>query len=239
MDDHSSGPILSQDKLESSPTIVQWSVFDVWLGFGMYVVLTGLTVLAAVNFPVLSTSAILMVGIELFLLLPIGVIFLWRKISWKELGFRKFEWSAIGLGCGLLVVVYAVIIIHNIVMVSLGVVTQADVVFGIFDHLDSPVLFFFVSVVMAPIVEEMFFRGFMFKGFRQKYGVKAALIVSSLMFALSHFQLAAFLPTFLLGATLAYVYHRTDSLFPGMILHFLINAWGIGAMFAIYKFGAM
>ena len=88
-------------------------------------------------------------------------------------------------------------------------------------------------------MEEMFFRGFMFKGFRQRYGVKVALIVSSLMFALSHFQLAAFLPTFLLGGTLAYVYHRTDSLFPGMILHFLINAWGIGAMFAVYKLGAM
>ena len=121
------------------------------------------------------------------------------------------------------------------ILAALGVVTQADTIFEAFDSLDSPVWFFFVGVVMAPLMEETFFRGFLFKGFRQKYGWKAGLIVSSFIFGLSHLQLAALFPTFLLGCVLAYVYHRTNSLFPGMILHFIINAWGLCAAFSLYK----
>ncbi len=236
MDDHSSEPIFLQESLEKDPALAHWSGFDTWLGFGIYVILILLTLLAAAFIPSQATGALFMIGFEFLLIIPIAVIFLWRKISWKELGFRKFEWSTIGLGCGLLVIVYVVIIIHNLILTALGVVTQGDAIFGLFSKLESPALFFFVGIVMAPVMEEIFFRGFLFKGFRQKYGLKSALILSSFIFALSHFQFAALLPIFLLGGVLAYVYHRSNSLFPGMIIHFIINAWGFCALFAAYKF---
>ncbi len=235
MDDHSSDLILPQEHVQDDPAIAHWSILDTWLGIVMFVVLIFLTLYSVTFFPSVARSPFFMIGFEALLLVPIAVIFLWRKISWKELGFRKFNWSEIALGCGVLLIVYVLIFIHNLILAALGVVTQADTIFEAFDSLDSPVWFFFVGVVMAPLMEETFFRGFLFKGFRQKYGWKAGLIVSSFIFGLSHLQLAALFPTFLLGCVLAYVYHRTNSLFPGMILHFIINAWGLCAAFSLYK----
>jgi membrane protease YdiL (CAAX protease family) len=235
MDDHSSEPVSLQGNVEKDLAVVSWSGVDTWLGFGIYVILVSLSLFAAAFNPSTATGVLFMVGFEFLLLVPITVIFLWRKISWKELGFRAFEWSSIGLGCGLLVMVYVVIIIHNLILSALGVAMQGDVVFGLFSKLESPALLFFVGIVLAPIMEEIFFRGFLFRGFRQRYGLNTALILSSFIFALSHMQLAALLPTFLLGGVLAYMAHRSNSVFPGMILHFMINAWGFCALFAAYK----
>ena len=234
MKNHSTEPIFLQDS-EADPAIAHWSIFDTWLGVAILIILILLILIASVLVPSPAAGIFLMIGLELLLLVPIAVIFLWRKISWRELGFRKFEWKMIGLGCGILLIVYPVIFIHNLILALLGVTTQGNAVLERFSHLGSPILFFFVGVVMAPLMEETFFRGFLFKGFRQKYGWKAALFFSSLIFGLSHLQLAALFPTFLLGCVLAYIYHRTNSLFPGMILHFIINLWGLCAIFSLYK----
>ena len=54
--------------------------------------------------------------------------------------------------------------------------------------------------------------------------VDAALIRD---FAAAHLDLVALIPTFILGCVLAYVYHRSNSVWPGVILHFLVNAFGL------------
>ena len=238
MDDHSIDPVFEKDNTGADDaSVARWSVTDTWLGLGLLIVLMGVAVFAMTR--ISSTNERMFAGIfvEALGLVPITIIFLWRKISWKDLGFRKFDKNILGVGCGLVIAAYIVIIVHNLIMMAFGVLTQGDAIFKIFGKLDSPFLFFFVGVIVAPLTEEIFFRGFLFKGFRQKYGWKAALILSSLIFGASHLQLAAFIPTFLLGCVLTYVYHRADSLFPGMILHCAINSFGLCAAFAVFKFG--
>ncbi|MFN8381110.1 MAG: type II CAAX endopeptidase family protein [Anaerolineales bacterium] len=235
MQDPSMEPTFVQENAQDDSATAHWSVSDTWLGVGLLVMLIAVTFLIAAFSPSITDTPLFMIGFELLLLAPIAIIFVWRKVSWRELGFRKFDWSVIGLGCGALIFAYILIFVHNLIMTALGIITQGDVIFDVFDNLDSPILFFFVGMVMAPLMEETFYRGFLFKGFRQKYGWKAALILSAFIFSLSHLQLAALFPTFLLGCILAYMYHRTNSLFPGMILHFMINAWGLCAAFALYK----
>jgi hypothetical protein len=230
MDEHSPLPVYVQDT-----AVARWTIRDTWLGLGLQICLMAATMFAMTYASSANTRLMLGVAVEALALLPIALVFAWRKISWRDLGFRKFEASALGIGCGLLVVAYVFIIAHNLIMLALGVMTQGDAIFKIFDELDSPFLFFFIGIIVAPLAEEMFFRGFLFKGFRQKYGWKAALLLSSLIFGLSHLQLAALIPTFLLGCVLAYVYHRTNSIFPGMILHFMINAFGLCAAFAAFN----
>jgi uncharacterized protein len=227
--------LVPQESVKDEAAIAHWSTFDTWLGVGILVVMFSLTISLAALFPTVGTSSFFIVLIELILLVPIAIIFAWRKISWKELGFRKFEWSTIGLGCGILALVYIVIIVHNLILAALDIGTQAETIFEVINNLESPVFFFFSGAIMAPLMEETFYRGFLFKGFRQKYGWKVAMLLSSFIFGISHLQLVAFIPTFLLGCVIAYVYHRSNSLFPGMILHFMINAFGLCAAFAVYK----
>jgi membrane protease YdiL (CAAX protease family) len=177
----------------------------------------------------------LIVLLELSYLLPVILIFAWRGIPWRSLGFGPFNWNALGIGCGLLVGAYFIIIVHNMLLYFLKIDTQGQDIIKIFSQLKTPVWFFIVGAVFAPFVEEIFFRGFLFQGFRARYGWITAMLLSSGIFAIAHLQLAALIPTFILGNVLAYVYHRSNSVWPGMMLHFLVNAFGLcGAYFAIH-----
>jgi membrane protease YdiL (CAAX protease family) len=171
--------------------------------------------------------------LELSYLLPVVVIFAWRRIHWRALGFGRFEWSALALGCGFLIAGYVLILLHNGLLYLLGVDTQGEEIVKMFAQLDSPGWFFFVGAIVAPFVEEVFFRGFLFQGFRQRYGWITASLLSSLIFAAAHLDLVSLIPTFILGNVLAYAYHRSNSVWPGIFLHFLVNAFGLlGAYFA-------
>src|SRR5574342_1318882 len=137
------------------------------------------------------------------------------------------------MGCGLLVGAYAIILLHNSLLKILGVDTQGDQIFEMFSQLKSPVWFFLVAAVIAPFVEELFFRGFLFQGFRQKYGWLPALLLSSAIFGVAHLDPVSLIPTFVLGCVLAYVYHRSNSVWPGILFHAAVNSMSLIAVYVI------
>ena len=154
----------------------------------------------------------------------------------KSLGFRAFAKNKLALGCGFLVIAYLFIMVYNIILTLSGVATQGETIYKALAGLDSPIWLVLVGIVLAPFVEEMFFRGFLFAGFRQRFGWKKAALLSSTFFALAHLQPAALIPTFILGYLLAYIFHKANSLWPGIILHFLVNSIGFGLIFALSQF---
>jgi membrane protease YdiL (CAAX protease family) len=112
------------------------------------------------------------------------------------------------------------------------------------EGLSSFVLVLLVGVVMAPCVEELFFRGFLFGTYREHKPLWVAYGASGLIFAVLHLDPNNMAPTqmaalaigiFVLGTLLAFTYQRTGSLLPGMLAHALNNAVGL---IAFYAFGA-
>jgi uncharacterized protein len=222
------------------PKPAMWTTNDTWLGLGLLVLIVIGFVFGIAQFETSRTMSMFVVAtFEFLLLIPVAIILFLRKVSWTELGLRGFSQNSLALGCGLLVTVYVVVIINNLIMVALGIVTQADVVSDLLGEIDAPILFAFVTAFVAPFTEELFFRGFLFKGLREKYGWVNALMFSSIIFALFHGQIATLLPTFLLGALFAYMYQRTDSVFPGMILHFAVNAMGALVLLLANQMGVL
>ncbi len=216
---------------------VPWSVADTWLGVGLLILLS-IGMLAAL-FMGLGREALQNSGVlflELIYLLPVILIFAWRRVPWKCLGFGKFTLSVMGLGCGLLIAGYIFILLHNMILYRLGVDTQGEQIFDIFNQLESPVWFFLAGAVIAPIVEEIFFRGFLFQGFRQKYGWQNAILISSAVFGAAHLDPVSLIPTFILGCVLAYLYHRSNSLWPGIIFHATINTLSLAAVYMISQY---
>ncbi len=175
-----------------------------------------------------TVAAILL---EAVYLLPVILIFAWRHIPWRSLGFGMFRWDTLGIGCGLVVVSYGVIALYGLILFRFGIETQGQQIIKIFEAIESPVWLFITGVIIAPFVEEIFFRGFLFQGFRQRYGWIGGMLLSSAIFAIAHLDPAALVPTFILGSVLAYVYHRSNSLWPGMTLHALVNAFGLSAAY--------
>jgi hypothetical protein len=205
---------------------VPWKFIDNWIGVALLALIDVVLFIIMLRGPRTElTQSAAVVLLELAYLLPVVLIFAWRRVHWKHLGFGKFEWKTLGLGCGLLVGGYAIIMVHNALLYFLGVGTQGEAIMKMLAELDSPVWFFLVAVVFAPFVEEIFFRGFLFQGLRQRYGWINAMLLSSAVFAAAHLDLVVLIPTFILGNVLAYVYHRSNSVWPGILLHFLINAF--------------
>ncbi|NQU96518.1 MAG: CPBP family intramembrane metalloprotease [Chloroflexi bacterium] len=89
-----------------------------------------------------------------------------------------------------------------------------------------------VAVVWGPVGEELFFRGFVLPGLIRRLGAPAAVVVSSGLFAVFHVDPGSLVPTFLLGAALAWIYLKTGSIWPSIMAHGMQNAlalWVAGA----------
>ena len=227
---------LSVEK-EAQAYSVPWSIGDTWMGV-VLLVLVSLGIVVAL-FLGLKREYLQNVGVvflELAYLLPVALIFAWRGIHWKHLGFGTFKVNVVGLGCGLLIGGFIIVILHNTLLTLLGVDTQGDQIAEMFNQLQSPAWLFFVGAIVAPIVEEIFFRGFLFQGFRQKYGWLPALFLSSAIFGIAHLDPVSLIPTFVLGCVFAYVYHRSNSVWPSVLFHAAINSASLCAVYVITKY---
>lgn len=97
-------------------------------------------------------------------------------------------------------------------------------------------LLFFTLVVLAPMCEEIFFRGYMYPALRNRMGMQPALVLNGLIFAVVHFELMGFLPRFLLGYVLCYIYERNRTLVGPVVGHMLYNGLIIAIAFAFNLF---
>ncbi|MCO5946361.1 CPBP family intramembrane glutamic endopeptidase [Mucilaginibacter flavidus] len=86
-------------------------------------------------------------------------------------------------------------------------------------------------VIAAPILEEILCRGIILKGLLQNYSPQKAIIISAIFFAAIHLNPWQALPAFFGGLFLGWVYYKTQSVFPGMIVHATINAAATSFLF--------
>jgi len=85
------------------------------------------------------------------------------------------------------------------------------------------VLFFLVAGIIGPVAEEIFFRGIIY-GFFRRWGVLAALILSSVIFVLAHSTLSVIpVPQIVGGIIFAIAYEKEGSLIVPITIHILGN----------------
>ena len=81
------------------------------------------------------------------------------------------------------------------------------------------------TVVLAPVFEEIIFRGLLYGSLRARFGVAPSIIVSALVFAVAHgYGAAGFASVFFSGALWAWSYERTRSVLPAIAAHMANNA---------------
>lgn len=85
------------------------------------------------------------------------------------------------------------------------------------------VLVLLVVVVLAPVFEELFFRGLFYPALRRRLGPTSAIVLNGAIFGIIHFQPLFMLSLILVGIVLAYLYEKTDSLAAPIIAHALYN----------------
>lgn len=97
------------------------------------------------------------------------------------------------------------------------------------DPMDLVVMLAILTVVV-PIAEETFFRGFVYRVLRERWGVAVGVLASASFFGVVHLEPVHFLPIFVLGVILAYSLERTRSLLPAIAVHAVNN---LVAVFAV------
>ena len=221
---------------QPKPHSVPWTTRDVWLGLAALVLWLVISVVASVVVSLLSLELDvgLMVSLaELLLLVPVWWFTVRKyKVGWKALGLRSFRGSMVGLGCGLMILSFGFNLFYSLFLALFDLQMQADLV-PVFAELSSPWWLLAGGVIVAPVAEEVFFRGFVFAGLRQRYDWKKAALISSALFAVIHVTPTAMIPVFILGFIFAYLYHRSNSIWPAILMHVSTNALALGLAYVL------
>jgi uncharacterized protein len=164
-----------------------------------------------------------------FMLVIIGLI---ARGAWELLALRRpRRWlSALGTAVVVLVVV-------NIVSAALDPFLHAGREQGLTparwepSHAPQFAVFAFAVVVLAPLTEELAFRGLGY-GLLRPFGLAPPIVGSSFLWALAHGLLDALPVITILGIGLAWLRYRQGSTIPGMILHGTFNGIALAASLA-------
>ena len=234
-------PIAQQ---QGSARTVPWTLGDVvlslLLGTVLGIVVAGLTtafILAPVQMP--DSVAFMIIALEIYASVGVMVwllVVLRREASPLDLGFRKVRASALLLMAPLtLGVLWVNLQVSQLTAALFGDVPTARDQLAIRGRLTivDLVCLLVVAAVAAPIVEELVFRGLLYRWLDRRAGVGIAMVVSALTFSLVHFIPLLIGVFFAFGVILAQVARHYDSLYPAIVLHSLNNAAAVGLMFAV------
>jgi uncharacterized protein len=92
------------------------------------------------------------------------------------------------------------------------------------DTLPNQILLFVAVAIIAPLIEELLFRGLLQKSLSHKLPVWAAIVISALIFGAMHMDPYAMPPLVMMGAIFGMIYHLTGSLRVTILLHMVNNA---------------
>jgi len=106
---------------------------------------------------------------------------------------------------------------------SLPLAQTAEDLIGDAGNPGAVAIYFVLVCVIAPMVEETIFRGYVYAGIRRFMTPRLAMVAAGLLFAGAHLSPDAMVVITLIGIVLCYLYERTRSLLPGMIAHALHN----------------
>jgi len=142
----------------------------------------------------------------------------------------------IGVGLGILAVIASTLIVSLLVALSGSDATPDQVLTG--GLLETPLqlaLAVVAAVVLAPLAEELLFRGLLHRSLRRRLSLAPATVLSSVLFAVVHVDVALSQPIALVGLTLvggilAIAYERTGSLLVPVVIHAVHNAVTIVAV---------
>lgn len=215
---------------------VPWTLHDVtwgmvaFVGWMVTVVLVGqIITLAGLS---IDPSLVVIFGTAL-LIVPAWYFTIFKYgVSWADLGLRNFKASMIGLGCGLMLASLLFNVVYGAILAVFGLEIQPDMAV-MFDGTSFPLALLFGGAIIAPVVEEIFFRGFIFAGLKRRWHWPMAAAVSAGLFAVAHVIPTSILPIFILGFIFAFLYQVSGSIWPAIIMHMLTNTVALTAAYAV------
>jgi hypothetical protein len=164
-----------------------------------------------------------LVSVTAITLLISGILMAWYLIRGKYVNFSVQSFKEVPvrvIGMSLIFVIGA-LMTSNLITETMDL---PDLMGDTFISMSHTVWGFLSMAVMAPVVEELLFRGAI-QGHMLRIGYSPilAICLSALVFGIVHFNPAQSFFAFLLGLVFGWLYYRTGSVIPGMVAHAINN----------------
>lgn len=173
------------------------------------------------------------------LLLLLGLLFLFPRqfnlvLSPQKPGLRRVLWQAIAqwLAAFFLIMLISLCwqgVLLYLKKLGLGDYTEKqELVTLLSQSLSLPLgvllALLAVAVIIAPLAEELLFRGLLYRFLKSRMSARWAMVASSVCFGAIHFNVSSFIPLTFFGMVLVRAYERTGSLKVPILMHALFNA---------------
>lgn len=215
--------------------LVPWKAWEAvsifaasWIGVPAIV----LILVALIIGPVSQNNLALNFGLVMAEVL-VGFGLIWMTLrryqaKWADVGLRKANWGKAAVYVLIFLVGFLLLVTLIFAIVSALVPSfnadQAQV-----NEFTQPTttsamrISFLALVILPPFFEEVIFRGFIFPAFTRRLGIIGGALMTSLLFAVAHWQLNVSLYTLILSLLLCFMYYKLRSIWPGIVLHMINN----------------
>ncbi|KFZ32069.1 hypothetical protein IDSA_05190 [Pseudidiomarina salinarum] len=148
------------------------------------------------------------------------------QVSWSALGFRRVSVRWLYLAAGIAIAGFLLRILLAKVMVfavpDWAAFAAAPIQLAGTSTLQL-ILFLVMTVLITPVVEEVFFRGFLFQWMASRHRLWLAALISSVMFGASHIIPPQAISAALMSLLIIYLFVASKSLWPPIVCHIVNN----------------
>ena len=150
-------------------------------------------------------------------------LFIWRKwASASRLYLSTRPWTVL---CWVAVLTIGTILPSEWMVERINLTMPEHMEKMFEDIMGSPAGYLSIGI-LAPLAEELVFRGAILRTLLKLFSNKAhwlAIVISALIFGGLHMNLPQFVHAFVIGLLIGWMYYRTDSIVPGVVLHWVNN----------------
>ncbi|HAU39731.1 MAG: hypothetical protein UV80_C0002G0227 [Candidatus Peregrinibacteria bacterium GW2011_GWF2_43_17] len=177
------------------------------------------------NFAILYLLQIVVFALPLF-----AIVFIRKGFKWRFFGFET-----VGVKVAIKYILLGYFMYWIVMMVITNLMIEFDVQLPGFETQETHmplmgesqiewIISALIIILVAPIFEEIFFRGFIFKTLIERSKTWIAFLISGAIFAGIHLEFGTFMPLFILGLILNWIFFKTKSIYPGILFHIINNA---------------
>jgi len=205
-----------------------WSFVDVFLGFAIYYLVLTLGDVLLTKFNITGNTFFVLISLVGALVL-VGILTLFLnsnrnqdKMSWdsKELSHNLFIGIVIGGIIGLISAIS--VLVNGISIFSFFSLEGLEANYGPGNFMDH-VFFLIAFVLLIPISEELFFRGWMFSALKNKFHWVFAAFITALFSSIFLIGNINFFFLIVMGIIFAVAYEKTGSILTSVVSHMVCN----------------
>lgn len=163
------------------------------------------------------------------------------KLHFSQFGFLKISFfKMLGLILTAYILYWAINIIISLIVIygdiKIPGYQMQESIFKLFGNDLASIIFSGIIVILiAPLVEEIFFRGFLLRTLANRIGDMPGSIITALIFALLHFPWQSIIPVFILGLILNSLVIKTKSIWPAIGFHIFNNSIAFTVLLLLEK----